>query len=146
MPKRQFNLESKCGWFYVIQLMHNGKWGFGITLNPDLRLRKGYCNPSAEKQFFSNLYYGDYNQIRALERHLKNQWREKMLILYKEKLEWLDPATKITGKEICQFVEERSIAVYPKIYRIKQEYLPFEPSLVFKNIKGSPEKYLEFIS
>lgn len=147
MPKRksEFNLQGQYGWFYVIQLQHNGKWGFGITLNPDSRLRKGYCNPSAEKQVFIHLYYGKYSQIRALERHLKNQWNDKMLILFDNKLEWLEPKHKITGKEITKFVEDRCKAVYPEIYRINKKYLPFSPSKVFKGIKDDPDSFLEII-
>lgn len=146
MPKRKINLQNKCGWFYVIQLSHNGTWGFGITLNAESRLRKGYCNPSAEKQTFKHLYYGTYTQIKSLERHLKNQWGDKMLILYKEKLEWLDPKKNLTGNDVVDFVETRSKAVYPEIYRVKKEHLPFEPSNYFKSIKEEPEKFLEIIS
>lgn len=145
MPNLKFNLQGQCGWFYIIQLSHNGKWGFGITLNPESRLRKGYCNPSAEKQSFAHLYYGKYTQIRALERHLKNQWNDKMLILYKEKLEWIDPKHNITGKEIKKFVEDRCKAVYPEIYKIKEKYLPFEPNNQFKHIKDDPNEFLEQI-
>lgn len=146
MPKLKINLQSKCGWFYIIQLSHNGKWGFGITLNVESRLRKGYCNPSAEKQTFKHLYYGSYTQIRALERHLKNQWNKKMLVLYNEKLEWFDPKHNLTDNDIVDFVEDRIKAVYPEIYRVKSEHLPFEPSNYFKNIKDEPEKYLEIIT
>jgi hypothetical protein len=145
MQKRKINLQNKCGWFYVIQLSHNNRWGFGITLNAELRLRKGYCNPSAEKQKFSHLYYGTYTQIKALERHLKHEWNDKMLVLYKEKLEWFDTKHNITGKEVVDFVESRCRAVYPEIYRIKSDHLPFEPSNYFKSIKDDPEKYLEHI-
>lgn len=139
-PKTQY------GWFYIIQLSHNGKWGFGITLNPESRLRKGYCNPSAEKQMFKHLYYGKYSQIRALERHLKNQWNNKMLALFKEKLEWLDPKHNIDGNQIVTFIEARCKAVYPEIYKIKQEYLPYSPSNVFKKLSDDPEKFLEKIN
>lgn len=146
MPKTKINLQSKCGWFYIIQLSHNGKWGFGVTLNAESRLRKGYCNPSAEKQTFQHLYYGTYTQIRSLERHLKNQWNKKMLVLYNVKLEWFDPKCNLTGNDIVEFVENRSKAVYPEIYRVKSNHLPFEPSNYFKNIKDEPEKFLEIIS
>lgn len=143
--KNKINLSGQLGWFYIIQLSHNGKWGFGITTNPELRLRKGYCNPSAEKQTFCKLYYGKYSQIRALERHLKNQWKSKMLTLYNHRLEWLDPKHNITGNEISEFVENRCIAVYPEIYRVKSDFLPYEPSHIFKNIKESFDKFLETI-
>lgn len=146
MSKRKINLQSKCGWFYVIQLAHNGKWGFGITLNAESRLRKGYCNPSAEKQKFKHLYYGTYTQIRALERHLKNQLNDKMLVLYKEKLEWFDPKHNIDGDQIVKFVEDRCKAVYTEIFRVKSAHLPFEPTNYFKSIKDEPDKFLEIIS
>lgn len=146
MPKRKINLPSKSGWFYVIQLSHNGKVGFGITLNAESRLRKGYCNPSAEKQSFQHLYYGTYTQIRALERHLKNQWNNKMLVLFKEKLEWLDPKYNLTVKDVVEFVENRCSAVYPEIYRVKSEFLPFSPSNVFKNLSDDYDRFLEQIN
>ena len=146
MQHLNFNIQGKYGWFYIIQLSHNGKWGFGITLNADSRLRKGYCNPSAEKQVFCHLYYGKYSQITALERHLKNQWKDKLLVLFDDKLEWIDPKTNLTGQDIVDFVESRCNAVYPEIYRIKQEFLPFSPSKIFKDIKDDPSKYLEDIT
>ena len=146
MQKSDFKLSKKCGWFYVIQLAHNGKLGFGITLNNESRLRKGYCNPSAEKQVFCHLYYGDYNQIISLERHLKNQMKDKMLILFNEKLEWFDPKHKIDGNQITNFVNKRCMDKYPEIYRVTKQHLPFSPCNVFKNIKDEPEKYLELIA
>lgn len=145
MLKPKFNLKTQCGWFYIIRLSHNGRWGFGITLNEELRLRKGYCNPSAEKQEFCILYYGKYSQIRALERHLKNEWKDKLLVLYKDKLEWFDPKHNIDGTVVTEFVEARCKAVYPEIYKIKDTFLPYEPSQIFKDIKGNPERYLDFI-
>lgn len=141
----KFDVTGQFGWFYIIQLSHNNKWGFGITLNPESRLRKGYCNPSAEKQVFKHLYYGKYSQIRALERHLKNQWGNKMLVLYKERLEWFDPKHNINGDQILDFVENRCKAVYPEIYRIKEEYLPFAPCNIFKGIKDTPNSFIEQI-
>lgn len=144
--KSEIKIQGTYGWFYIIQLAHNGKWGFGITMNPDSRLRKGYCNPSAEKQVFSHLYYGKYSQIRALERHLKNQWSDKMLVLFDDKLEWIDPKHKVTGKDIVKFVDARCKAVYPEIFKVKKEHLPFSPSKVFKNVKDSPDVFLENIS
>jgi hypothetical protein len=143
MQHPKFKIDTKCGWFYIIQLSHNGKWGFGITLNVDSRLRKGYCNPSAEKQVFSYLYYGKYSQITALERHLKNQWKDKLLVLYDEKLEWFDPKKNVDGERIVEFVEDRCRAVYSEIYRVKKDHLPFSPSKIFKGIKDEPEKFLE---
>ena len=139
------DIQGQYGWFYIIQLSHNGIWGFGITTGLDLRLRKGYCNPSAAKQVFSYLYYGKYSQITALERHLKNEWSDKLLCLYDDKLEWIDPKHPIDGSHIRDFVENRCKAVYPKIYRIKQDYLPFVPSKIFKSIKDDPDTYLEMI-
>jgi hypothetical protein len=114
-------------------------------MNAESRLRKGYCNPSAEKQVFCHMYYGKYSQIVALERHLKNQWKDKLLVLFDEKLEWFDPKHKIDGKQITKFVEDRCKTVYPEIYRVKKEYLPFSPSKVFKDIKDNPDSFLEHI-
>lgn len=145
MQPHNFKIQSRCGWFYIIQLSHNGKWGFGITMGLEGRLRKGYCNPSAEKQEFCHLYYGKYSQIVALERHLKNQWKDKLLVLFDNKLEWLDPKHNLNGQDIINLIEPRAKAVYPEIYRVKQEYLPFTPCKVFKDIKDDPEKFLEHI-
>lgn len=147
MPK--IKLPEKCGWFYILQLRHNGIWGFGITSNKSIKnyLQKRYINPGANKdQVFDNLYYGKLSQIRALEDHLKNQWGDKLLILFTEKLEWFDPKDKVDGKQIIDFVEARCKSNYSDIYRIKKEYLPFSPSNVLKNITDDPDKFLEKIA
>lgn len=144
MPK--VKLPEKCGWFYVLRLRHNGIWGFGITSNKNIKnyLQKRYINPGANKdQVFDNLYYGKLSQIRALENHLKNQWGDKLLILFTDKLEWFDPEQKIDGDQIIEFVEARCKTSYPDIYRVKKEYLPFSPSNIFKDIMDNPDKYLE---
>ncbi len=146
MPK--IKLPEKCGWFYILRLRHNGIWGFGITSNKNIKnyLQKRYINPGANKdQVFDNLYYGKLSQIRALENHLKNQWGDKLLILFTDKLEWFDPTHTIDGNQIVEFVEARCKTSYPDIYRVKKEYLPFSPSNVFKDIKDDPDKYLENI-
>lgn len=144
MPK--IKLPEKCGWFYVLRLRHNGIWGFGITSNKNIKnyLQKRYINPGANKdQVFDNLYYGKLSQIRALENHLKNQWGDKLLILFTDKLEWFDPEQKIDGDQIIEFVEARCKTSYPDIYRVKKEYLPFSPSNIFKDIMDNPDIYLE---
>jgi hypothetical protein len=146
MPK--IKLPEKCGWFYILQLRHNGIWGFGITSSKNIKnyLQKRYINPGANKnQVFDNLYYGKLSQIRALETHLKNEWGDKLLILFTDKLEWFDPETKIDGDQIINFVESRCKANYSEIYKVKTEYLPFSPSNILKNIADDPDKYLEDI-
>lgn len=147
MPK--IKLAEKCGWFYILKLRHNGIWGFGITSSKNIKnyLQKRYINPGANKdQVFDNLYYGKLSQIRALETHLKNEWGEKLLILFTDKLEWFDPKENIDGDKIIKFIESRCKSSYNEIYKVKKEYLPFSPSNIFKNIEDEPDKFLEQIS
>jgi hypothetical protein len=142
-------LSSKNGWFYIIFHSLRKSWGFGITLDEESRLRKGYCNPSNSKQEFSILFYGDYNQITDLERHLKYEWKEYMSILYNEELEWIDDAKypMITGKDIQLFCENRIFHYpYKDIYRIKTEHLPYKPSKYFVDIEENPEYFLELVN
>lgn len=141
-------LSEKCGWFYILKLRHNNIWGFGITSSKNIKnyLQKRYINPGANKdQVFDNLYYGKLSQIRALESHLKNEWGDRLLILFTDKLEWFDPKENIDGPEILNFIESRCKSHYSEIFRIKKEYLPFSPTNVFKNLRDDPDKYLEKI-
>ena len=109
-------------------------------------MQKRYINPGANKdQVFDNLYYGKLSQIRALESHLKNEWGDKLLILFTDKLEWFDPEAQVTGPQIIDFVEKRCKANYSEIYKVKKEFLPFSPSNVFKNLGDDPSKFLEHI-
>ena len=143
MPK--INLPEKCGWFYILKLRHNNIWGFGITSSKNIKnyLQKRYINPGANKdQVFDYLYYGKMSQIRALESHLKNEWGDKLLILFTEKLEWFDPEKNVNGEQIVDFVESRCKTNYSDIYRVKANYLPFSPSNVFKNLTDDFDKYL----
>lgn len=147
MPK--IKLPEKCGWFYILQLRHNGIWGFGITSSKNIKnyLQKRYINPGANKdQVFDNLYYGKLSQIRALESHLKSEWGDKLLILFTDKLEWFDPKENVDGKQIVNFVEDRCKSSYPEIYRVKSEFLPFSPSNVFKNLSDDYDRFLEKIN
>lgn len=144
----KMQLSKRTGWFYIIFHTLSKSWGFGITINEESRLRKGYCNPSNSRQEFCMMYYGDYQQITDLERHLKNEWKEYMSILYEERLEWIDPVKypEITGEDIQNFCENR-IYHYPynNVYRVKAEHLPYKPSKYFKNIKTEPDTYLEVV-
>lgn len=142
-------LAEKCGWFYILKLRHNGIWGFGITSSKNIKnyLQKRYINPGANKdQVFDNLYYGKLSQIRALETHLKNEWGEKLLILFTDKLEWFDPKNNVDGEQIIDFIEKRCKNMYSDIYRVKKEYLPFSPNNIFKPIKDEPDRFLEQIT
>jgi len=146
MPK--IKLPEKCGWFYILQLRHNGIWGFGITKNANIKnyLQKRYINPGANKdQVFDNLYYGKLSEIKALEGHLKNEWGEHLLILFTEKLEWFDPEKNIDGNQIVNFVETRCKTNYPEIFRVKKEFLPFSPQNTFSEIRENPSHFLELI-
>lgn len=144
----KITLPEKCGWFYILKLRHNGIWGFGITSSKNIKnyLQKRYINPGANKdQVFDNLYYGKLSQIRALESHLKNEWNDKLLVLFTDKLEWFDPKENVNGKKITKFIESRCKANYNEIFRVKKEFLPFSPSNVFKDLRDDPNKYLEKI-
>ena len=146
MPK--IKLAQKCGWFYILKLRHNDIWGFGITSSKNIKnyLQKRYINPGANKdQVFDNLYYGKLSQIRSLESHLKNEWGDKLLVLFTDKLEWFDPQHNINGSQIVDFIETRCKNTYSDIYRVKQEYLPFSPSNTLKGINDDPDKFLEVI-
>jgi hypothetical protein len=140
----QFNLPKKCGWFYILQLSHNKIWGFGITVQAEARLRKGYCNPSCSKQEFWHMYYGDINQITDLENHLKSEWSNKMHVLFEKRLEWFDPKHNLSGSDIKLFCDERIIDYqYNNLYSVKAEHLPYSPGKYFKYIKNDPGKFLE---
>lgn len=145
MSNLPIRLPQKCSWFYILTLNFNNTLGFGITHSPLRRLQKGYCNPSASRQVFSHLYYGKHSQIVGLERYIKNQWGDKRLILFNEKLEWFDPVHKITDDMLVQFLENRIQVRYPDIYRVKGEHLPFSPSDYFKDIRERPDHYLEHV-
>jgi hypothetical protein len=127
--------------------LYNKIKGFGITTNAERRLRKGYSYPSASIQTFCNLYYGKRSQIEALERWFKNEYRSELLVLIDRKLEWIDPKSELNDlRKIVKTIEDRIISSnYTEIYRIKKDFLPFSPSKIFKDIKDTPELYLEHI-
>ena len=142
----KIKLPEKCGWFYILKLRHNDIWGFGITKSYRIKnyLQKRYINPGANKnQVFDNLYYGKLSEIRSLEKHLKNEWSDKLLVLFTDKLEWFDPVHNIDGPQIVDFIEKRIKSNYSQIYRVKTEYLPFSPKHTFATINEDPEKFLE---
>lgn len=141
-------LPEKCGWFYILRLRHNNIWGFGITENQNIKnyLIKRYINPGANKgQVFDFLYYGKMSQIRALEKHIKNEWSEHLLILHTEKLEWFDPIAKMTGPKIVDFVEARCKNNYSEIFRVKKKFLPFEPDNSLDKLRENADNFLEII-
>jgi len=143
----KITLFGDCSWFYMLELSHNQTKGFGITTNAERRLRKGYCYPSASIQTFCNLYYGKRSQIAALERWFKKEYRSELLVLIDKKLEWINPNSELNELEkMVKTIEDRIISSnYTEIYRVKREYLPFSPGKVLKDIKDSPEIFLEHI-
>jgi hypothetical protein len=143
----QITLPGNCSWFYMLELSYNERKGFGITTNVDLRLRKGYCNPTASIQQFCKLYYGKSSQIQALERWFKNEYRSEFLILIDRKLEWIDPKSELDSiQKMVQIIEDRIISCgYDEIFRVKAEHLPFSPSPYFKEIKTGPDYFLEIV-
>ena len=142
-------LPEKCGWFYILKQQQTGYWGFGKHIkNANIRnyLIKRYILPSLNKeQTFEHLYYGRASEISALEDHIKNQYGDQLLILFEKKLEWFLPESEIDGTKIVEIVETRCKLNYPNIYKVKQEFLPFSPSNVLKNIVDDPDNYLEEI-
>jgi hypothetical protein len=141
-------LPGECSWFYLIELWHNHIKGFGITMNVDRRLTKGYCNPSASIQKFFHLYYGKRSQIQALERWFKNEYRSELLVLLDKKLEWIDPKSELADlSAMVKVIEERiEVAGYDEIYRVRSKHLPYKPGPYFKDIKLNPDFYLEVIA
>ena len=135
-------------WFYIIKTSHNNTLGFGITIHLPKRLVDGYCNPSAAKQQFSKLYYGENLHINQLEKYIKRVYNKQRLNFTNtrtRKLEWIDPKHNITIEELIEIVEDR-IQGYPlPIKRIKNKFLPFtiDNTDIFKTIDENPDLFLE---
>lgn len=139
-------LPGECSWFYLIELLHNKRRGFGITGRVRTRLAKGYCIPCCEpEQTFSNLYYGKRSQIVALERWLKNEYRSELFTVVDNKCEWINRDSDLDSLEALKTVVEDRIRVlgYNEVFRVKKEHLPFKATDYFKNIKDDPAKFLE---
>lgn len=137
-------------WFYVIKTSHNDTLGFGITIHLSKRLVDGYCNPSAAKQQFSKLYYGENLHINQLEKYIKQVYSSKRLNFTNtrtRKLEWIDPKYDILIDDLIDTVEDR-ISGYPlPIKRIKDKFLPYtlDNPDIFKTINENPDLFLEQI-
>jgi hypothetical protein len=137
-------------WFYVIKTSHNDTLGFGITIHLSKRLVDGYCNPSAAKQQFSKLYYGENLHINQLEKYIKQVYSSKRLNFTNtrtRKLEWIDPKYDISIDDLIDTVEDR-ISGYPlPIKRIKDKFLPYtlDNPDIFKTINENPDLFLEQI-
>ena len=135
-------------WFYVIKTSHNDTLGFGITIHLSKRLVDGYCNPSAAKQQFSKLYYGENLHINQLEKYIKQVYSNKRLNFTNtrtRKLEWIDPKYDISIEDLIDTVEDR-ISGYPlPIKRIRDKFLPYtlDNPDIFKTINENPDLFLE---
>jgi hypothetical protein len=135
-------------WFYVIKTSHNDTLGFGITIHLSKRLVDGYCNPSAAKQQFSKLYYGENLHINQLEKYIKQVYSSKRLNFTNtrtRKLEWIDPKYDISIEDLIDTVEDR-ISGYPlPIKRIRDKFLPYtlDNPDIFKTINENPDLFLE---
>ena len=135
-------------WFYVIKTSHNDTLGFGITIHLSKRLVDGYCNPSAAKQQFLKLYYGENLHINQLEKYIKQVYSSKRLNFTNtrtRKLEWIDPKYDISIEDLIDTVEDR-ISGYPlPIKRIRDKFLPYtlDNPDIFKTINENPDLFLE---
>jgi hypothetical protein len=109
-----------------------------------------YSRTAASPQQFCNLYYGNTNQIKDLERYVKSQWNKYRLNEFSERnLEWLDPQHKINVSDLEKLVESRIVNYpYDTIKKVKKIYLPFsvDNQGLFDNIILQPEQYLEDIT
>jgi hypothetical protein len=135
-------------WFYIIKTSHNDTLGFGITIHLSKRLVDGYINPSAAKQEFSKLYYGEDLHINQLEKYIKRFYSTKRLNFTNtrtRKLEWIDPKHNILMQELVDVVEDRIVGCPLPIKRIKNKFLPFtiDNTSVFNTIGENPDLFLE---
>jgi predicted GIY-YIG superfamily endonuclease len=138
-------------WFYIIKTSHNNTLGFGITIHLSKRLVDGYCNPSAAKQEFSKLYYGENLHINQLEKYIKRVYNSKRLNFTNtrtRKLEWIDPKFDVSIEELIERVEDRIAGDSLPIKRIKSQFLPYtlDNTDIFKTIDENPKLFLEDIS
>lgn len=135
-------------WFYVIKTSHNDTLGFGITIHLSKRLVDGYCNPSAAKQQFSKLYYGENLHINQLEKYIKQVYSSKRLNFTNtrtRKLEWIDPKNDISIEDLIDTVEDRILGYPLPIKRIRDKFLPYtlDNPDIFKTINENPDLFLE---
>lgn len=135
-------------WFYIIKTSHNDTLGFGITIHLSKRLVDGYINPSAAKQQFSKLYYGEDLHINQLEKYIKRFYSTKRLNFTNtrtRKLEWIDPKHNVLMQELIDVVEDRIVGCPLPIKRIKHKFLPFtiDNTSAFNTIGENPDLFLE---
>ena len=144
-------LNSDFSWFYNIVQSHTLVLCYGITSRPDQWSRlMEYSRSCASPQQFCNLYYGNTNQIKDLERYVKSQWNKYRLDEFSDKkLEWLDPQYKIEISDLEKLVESRIVNYpYDTIKKVKNKFLPFsvDNQGLFDNINLESGKYLEDIT
>jgi hypothetical protein len=137
-------------WFYIIKTSHNDILGFGITAHLSKRLVDGYCNPSAAKQQFTKLYYGENLHINQLEKYVKRMYSSKRLNFTNtrtRKLEWIDPKHNIPIEDLIDMVEDRIVGYPLPIKRVRSKFLPYtiDNPDVFKTISENPNLFLENI-
>jgi len=138
-------------WFYIIKTSHNDTLGFGITAHLSKRLVDGYCNPSAAKQQFSKLYYGENLHVNQLEKYIKRVYSSKRLNFTNtrtRKLEWIDPKYDISMQELIEVVEDRIVGYPLPISRVKGKFVPYtlDNPDVFRTITENPDLFLEEIT
>lgn len=143
--------HSEFAWFYNIVQAQVLVLGYGITTRSDPwdRLME-YSRSCASPQQFCNLYYGNVNQIKDLERYVKSQWNKYRLDEFSDKkLEWLDPQYKIEVPDLEKFVADRILNYpYDTIRKVKRDFLPFsvDNQGLFDTINLDPNKFLEDIA
>jgi predicted GIY-YIG superfamily endonuclease len=135
-------------WFYIIKTSHNDTLGFGITTHLAKRLVDGYCNPSAAKQEFALLYYGENLHINQLEKYVKRYYFKQRLNFTNtrtRKLEWIDPIHKVSMQDLVDVVEDRITGFPLPIKRIRKKFLPFtiEKSSIFDTMSDNSDLFLE---
>jgi len=144
-------LPYDSAWFYNIVQAQTLTLGYGITIRPDPWDRViEYSRACAAAQQFCNLYYGNINQIKDLERYVKTQWNKYRLDEFSDKkLEWLDPQHKIEVSDLEKLVADRIINYpYDTIRKVKKEFLPFsvDKQGLFDSIDLNPDKFLEDVT
>ena len=143
-------LPSDNSWLYVIVQAQTLVLGYGITTRDDPAERLlEYSRPVAAPQTFVDLYYGQTEQVTALESFIKSEWgRFRMKLFSDKRLEWLDPKYNIDVEDLQHFIAN-AIINYPfgTIKKIKPQFLPFmiEHAGLFSAIDSNPTHFLDEI-
>ena len=143
-------LPSDNSWLYIIVQAQTLVLGYGITTRADPADRLlEYSRPVAAPQTFVDLYYGQTEQITALESFIKTEWaRFRMKLFSDKKLEWLDPKHNIDIEDLQHFIANVVVNYpYDTVKKVKPQFLPYtiENANLFAAIDAVPEKFLDEI-